>query len=81
MDSRFLYLNGTSKEPKIVSLLFNPVKTPVSRVARISERIVNQNTFHELADDFKFFNDTSDEFRENGEGTLLPLWKYNYSVV
>ena len=64
-----------------MSLLFNPVKTPVSRVARISERIVNQNTFHELADDFKFFNDTSDEFRENGEGTLLPLWKYSYSVV
>ena len=53
--------------------------TPISKSARITERIANQNTFHAIADDFKFFNDTSDEFRENGEGTLLPLWKYNFA--
>lgn len=27
--------------------------------------------------DFKYFEDTSDEFREH-EGTLLPLWKFQY---
>lgn len=26
----------------------------------------------------KFFEDQSDEFRENGEGTLLPLWRFSY---
>jgi len=27
--------------------------------------------------DFKYFEDASDEFREQ-EGTLLPLWKFQY---
>lgn len=27
--------------------------------------------------DFKYFEDASDEYREQ-EGTLLPLWKFQY---
>ena len=27
--------------------------------------------------DFKYWDDASDEFRET-EGTLLPLWKFNF---
>ena len=27
--------------------------------------------------DFKYYEDESDEFREN-EGTLLPLWKFSF---
>ena len=42
------------------------------------ERIVNQNIFADIANDFKFFEDHSDEFREGGEGTLLPLWRFSY---
>lgn len=30
--------------------------------------------------DFKYFEDPSDEFREQ-EGTLLPLWKFSYEKV
>ncbi|XP_061119030.1 dynein, axonemal, intermediate chain 1, paralog 2 isoform X1 [Conger conger] len=51
--------------------------TKVSKVAKIIERMVNQNTFDDIAQDFKYFEDASDEFREQ-EGTLLPLWKFQY---
>ncbi|XP_063067026.1 dynein, axonemal, intermediate chain 1, paralog 2 [Engraulis encrasicolus] len=49
----------------------------VSKAAKIVERMVNQNTFDDIAQDFKYFEDASDEFREQ-EGTLLPLWKFQY---
>ncbi|KAG9353761.1 hypothetical protein JZ751_011884 [Albula glossodonta] len=51
--------------------------TKVAMVAKIIERMVNQNTFDDIAQDFKYFEDASDEFREQ-EGTLLPLWKFQY---
>eukprot|EP00795_Rhopilema_esculentum_P006475 gene6476-11928_t len=49
----------------------------VGRAAKIVERMVNQNTFDEIAHDFKYWEDESDEFRDL-EGTLLPLWKFSY---
>ncbi|XP_060746289.1 dynein, axonemal, intermediate chain 1, paralog 2 [Tachysurus vachellii] len=51
--------------------------TKVAKAAKIIERMVTQNTFDDIAQDFKYFEDTSDEFREH-EGTLLPLWKFQY---
>ncbi|XP_076850989.1 dynein, axonemal, intermediate chain 1, paralog 2 isoform X1 [Brachyhypopomus gauderio] len=51
--------------------------TRVAKVAKIIERMVTQNTFDDIAQDFKYFEDASDEFREE-EGTLLPLWKFQY---
>ena len=42
---------------------------------QVLERMVNQNTYDEIAQDFKYWEDASDSFRE-GEGTLLPLWKF-----
>ena len=47
------------------------------RAAKILERMVNQNTYDEIAQDFRFYEDASDEFREF-EGTLLPLWKFGF---
>jgi len=38
--------------------------------------MVNQNTYAEVQEDFKFWEDASDAFRE--EGTLLPLWKFTF---
>lgn len=52
----------------------------VGRAAKIVERMVNQNTFDEIAHDFKYWEDESDEFRGQ-EGTLLPLWKFSYDKV
>ncbi|XP_069780200.1 dynein, axonemal, intermediate chain 1, paralog 2 isoform X3 [Narcine bancroftii] len=49
----------------------------IGKVAKIVERMVNQNSSDDIAQDFKYFEDPSDEFRDQ-EGTLLPLWKFFY---
>ncbi|EPZ33815.1 hypothetical protein O9G_002527 [Rozella allomycis CSF55] len=46
---------------------------------RILERMANQNTYEDVAQDYKYWEDASDEFRE-GKGTLLPLWTFNCEV-
>ncbi|XP_050769595.1 dynein axonemal intermediate chain 1 [Gymnogyps californianus] len=51
--------------------------TKISKAAKIMERMVNQNTFDDIAQDFKYFEDASDEYRDE-QGTLLPLWKFQY---
>uniref|UniRef100_K7FV26 Dynein axonemal intermediate chain 1 n=1 Tax=Pelodiscus sinensis TaxID=13735 RepID=K7FV26_PELSI len=51
--------------------------TKVTKAAKIVERMVNQNTFDDIAQDFKYFEDPADEYRDQ-EGTLLPLWKFQY---
>jgi len=53
------------------------VNKKMLRAAKILERMVNQNTYDEIAQDFRFYEDASDEFREF-EGTLLPLWKFAF---
>jgi len=47
----------------------------MKHAAKILERMVNLNTHEGIAQDFKFWEDASDLYRE-GEGTLLPLWKF-----
>nr|XP_033791463.1 dynein intermediate chain 1, axonemal [Geotrypetes seraphini] len=51
--------------------------TRVSKSSKIVERMVNQNIYDDVAQDFKYFEDLSDDFRDQ-EGTLLPLWKFQY---
>jgi dynein intermediate chain 1 len=43
---------------------------------KILERMANQNAEDEIFQDFKYWEDASDQFRE-GEGSLLPLWRFN----
>ena len=47
------------------------------RSCQILERMVTQNTCYEIAEDFKFYEDPADQFKEQ-EGTLLPLWEFLY---
>ncbi|XP_039560428.1 dynein intermediate chain 1, axonemal [Passer montanus] len=49
----------------------------VAKAAKIAERMVNLNTYDDIAQDFKYFEDASDEYRGQ-QGTLLPLWKFQY---
>ncbi|XP_072167175.1 dynein intermediate chain 2, ciliary isoform X2 [Diadema setosum] len=49
----------------------------IAHATKIIERMVNQNTFDDVSQDFKYWEDQSDEFRDQ-EGTLLPLWKFSY---
>ncbi|CAL8085872.1 unnamed protein product [Calicophoron daubneyi] len=44
---------------------------------KIVERMINQNTHDEIAQDFKYYEDPSDEFRDQ-MGTLLPLWMFSF---
>ena len=50
------------------------------RAAKILERMVNQNTYDEIAQDFRFYEDASDEFRKVLE-FLRRRWKYCGFVV
>eukprot|EP01002_Notosolenus_urceolatus_P013073 NODE_436_length_2087_cov_88.380765_g349_i0.p1 GENE.NODE_436_length_2087_cov_88.380765_g349_i0~~NODE_436_length_2087_cov_88.380765_g349_i0.p1 ORF type:complete len:654 (+),score=236.05 NODE_436_length_2087_cov_88.380765_g349_i0:123-1964(+) len=47
---------------------------------KIMERMVNQNIFNEVSDDFKYWEDAADIYKEDG-GTLLPLWKFTSDRV
>jgi dynein intermediate chain 1 len=47
----------------------------MSKSLKTMERMVNQNTWDEVAQDFRYWDDQSDAYKE-GEGTLLPLWKF-----
>ena len=43
---------------------------------KILERMINQNAEDEIFQDFKYWEDRSDNFRQ-GEGSLLPLWRFS----
>ncbi|KAG5177794.1 putative dynein intermediate chain [Tribonema minus] len=45
-------------------------------VLKMLERMANQNAEDEIFQDFKYWEDASDQFRE-GEGSLLPLWRFS----
>ena len=47
---------------------------------RLMERMVNQNTYNDISDDYKYWEDAADQFKEDG-GTLLPLWKFTSDKV
>ncbi|XP_019714338.1 dynein intermediate chain 1, axonemal-like [Hippocampus comes] len=69
----------SDKNKKKMMLIETPSDdiTQVSKSAKLLERMVNQNSYSEVAQDFKYFEDAADEFREQ-EGTVLPLWKFQY---
>jgi len=48
----------------------------MAHAAKILERMANQNTFADVTEDFKFWEDQSDLYRD--EGTLLPLWRFSF---
>ncbi|XP_076260407.1 dynein intermediate chain 2, ciliary [Rhynchophorus ferrugineus] len=59
------------------SQLSEAVQGRVLECWRVLERMINQNTYDDIAKDYRYWDDPSDEFRED-EGTLLPLWKFTY---
>ncbi|XP_034022977.1 dynein, axonemal, intermediate chain 1, paralog 2 isoform X2 [Thalassophryne amazonica] len=49
----------------------------VTKVTKILEGMVHQNTFDDIAQDFRYYEDPSDEFKD--EGTLLHLWTFQHA--
>ncbi|ROT80993.1 putative dynein intermediate chain 2, ciliary-like isoform X3 [Penaeus vannamei] len=43
---------------------------------KMTERLVNQNIYDEITQDFRYWEDASDEYRQL-EGSLLPLWRFS----
>jgi dynein intermediate chain 1 len=52
----------------------------ILRSAKVLERMLNLNTFDEIAQDFRFWEDQSDEFKDV-EGSLLPLWRFSFEAA
>ncbi|KAA0189151.1 Dynein intermediate chain [Fasciolopsis buskii] len=63
------YATDFEKQMDDLSKFAQPIK--------IVERMINQNTHDEIAQDFRYYEDPSDEFREQ-HGTLLPLWMFTF---
>lgn len=67
------------KQKKVHAMdLQNDDISRVYKAAKIMERMVNQNTFDDIAQDFRYWDDASDEYKD-GKGSLLPLWRFTYS--
>mmetsp|Transcript_8217 Transcript_8217/g.30340 ORF Transcript_8217/g.30340 Transcript_8217/m.30340 type:complete len:658 (-) Transcript_8217:198-2171(-) len=47
----------------------------MTKTVKLVERMINQNINEELLEDFKFWEDESDKYKE--EGSLLPLWRFS----
>ena len=45
--------------------------------AKIIERMVTQNIYSDIVYDFKYWEDRSDDFKDQ-EGTLYPLWQFKF---
>ena len=48
--------------------------------AKILERMITQNNYSEIAFDFKYWEDRSDDYKEF-EGTLYPLWNFTFIEI
>jgi len=48
----------------------------MANALKILERMVNQNAEDDIFQDFKYWEDASDLYR-NSEGSLLPLWRFS----
>ncbi|CAH1995874.1 unnamed protein product [Acanthoscelides obtectus] len=72
---------GKPSQPKKAAMgraqLSEAVQGRVLECWRVLERMINQNTFNDIAKDYRYWDDPSDEYRDE-EGTLLPLWKFTY---
>lgn len=66
---------GSKKSTK--GQLGEEVQARVLESWKVLERMINQNTYRDIAQDYRYWDDPSDEYRGE-EGTLLPLWKFTH---
>jgi len=81
---------GTSSGVQILEGLDNkkkasesdPIYSEAMKLSiKLMERMVNQNAESEIYHDFKYWEDAADEFRLDGDGTVLPLWRFTSEKV
>jgi dynein intermediate chain 1 len=64
---------GDSTDAVVDAIMAGPA---MARATATLERRVSQNSFQDIVEDFKYWEDASDAFRERGDGSLLPLWTF-----
>uniref|UniRef100_A0A3Q3EW26 Dynein axonemal intermediate chain 1 n=1 Tax=Labrus bergylta TaxID=56723 RepID=A0A3Q3EW26_9LABR len=69
-----------SKKKMMLTETQNDDINKLGKAAKIIERMLHQNRFDDIAQDFKYFEDPSDEFRGQ-QGTILPLWEFHYDKI
>ena len=71
---------GRSREIRAGETVEDVLSSPALLSAlKIMERMVNQNDSHDIIDDYKYWEDESDKFKD--DGNLLPLWKFHSDKV
>ncbi|XP_030555011.1 dynein intermediate chain 2, ciliary [Drosophila novamexicana] len=68
---------STKKSFKKKTALAEQLNRKYVRCWQILERMINQNIYDDIGNDYRYWEDPADEYRE-GEGNLLPLWKFQY---
>ncbi|XP_026821468.1 dynein intermediate chain 1, axonemal-like [Rhopalosiphum maidis] len=54
------------------------IKHELLKVSKIVEKIISLNDTDAIAQDFRYYEDPSDQFRNRGEGTLMLMWTMVY---
>lgn len=70
-----LFERATSVLDENASIWAASAKIVQIDVARKMERMINQNTFDDVLQDFRYWDDASDAVKTE-EGSLLPLWTF-----
>ena len=66
-----------SEQKKLDAIKAEMLQMKANEAANIIDRMICQNLFDDISQDYKYYEDPSDEYRPE-EGTLLPLWKFCY---
>ena len=65
--------SSSSSEQDILGTIHSET---MANTLKIMERLVNQNAQDDVFQDFKYYEDEGDQFREHGEGVVMPLWTF-----
>eukprot|EP00986_Skeletonema_menzelii_P011172 scaffold5674_cov142-Skeletonema_menzelii.AAC.8 len=65
--------SSSSSEQDILDTIHSET---MANTLKIMERLVNQNAQDDVFQDFKYYEDEGDQFREHGEGVVMPLWTF-----
>ena len=76
----FDLIKDNSDNNKVETDKTQKVEKKLLNAAKIMERVLNLNTYEDVARDFRFYEDPADEFRAP-EGSLLPLWKFKFEAA
>lgn len=66
-----------SDKRKLEQMMAEALQLKTYEAALILDRMICQNLFDDVSQDYRYYEDPSDDYRQE-EGTLLPLWKFCY---